>query len=89
MILRREIYKTPSGRPKQHGRNDRAWLVPEGEEERRQLQALAKVGLPTDLRGSSAIERDLDGLRSTARAIDPEFREESPTIIQNGRASKW
>lgn len=82
MILRREIYQTACGRPKQRGRNDRAWLIPESEEELRELDVLRKVGRPTELRGLSNIARDLDGLRNTARAIDSEFREESPKIIR-------
>jgi hypothetical protein len=82
MILRIEIYQTQSSRPKQRGRNDRAWLIPESEEERQRLITMAKIPRPTDLRGSSNIERDIESLRGTARAIDPEFKEEVPNIIR-------
>ena len=82
MILRIEIYQTRSGRLKQHGRNDRAWLIPENDEEQRELIAMAKVQRPVDLRGSSNIHRDMESLRSAARAIDPQFKEEAPRIIR-------
>jgi len=82
MILRREKYQTRSGRPKQGGPNDRAWLIPENEEERQKLITMARIPRPTDLRGVSNIERDIESLRSTARGIDPEFKEEAPKIIR-------
>lgn len=82
MILRIEIYQTQSGRPKQHRRNDRAWLITESEEEQKQLIKMAKIPRPIDLQGSSNIERDIESLRATARAIDPEFKEEPPKIIR-------
>ena len=80
MILKGEIFKTASARPKQRGRNDIFRLVPETREEAEELEKLARHGRLTSFTGSADRERTLNDLRNTARAVDPRFKEDFRTI---------
>ena len=81
MILRWTIYETRSGRPRVGGRNDKAWLIPESPEEVKKLDEYKVRGHLTSCTGKSAIERNLEALKETARAIDPNFTED-PRVIR-------
>lgn len=84
MILRIERYLVPSGRAQQKGRNDCAWLEAETDVERDALRKREMAGLPTRLRGSSAIGRDLDTLRQFGKSIDPGLKRN-----RNGSRAGW
>ena len=53
MILKGEVFRTASGRPKQRGRGDQFWLEAETAEESIRLETARKVGQPTSLTGSA------------------------------------
>ncbi len=79
MILKGEVFRTPSGRAKARGRGDRFWLEAETPEESYRLEAARRVGQPTSYTGSADRERGLRGLRdlrNLAQAIAPHFREQ-------------
>lgn len=80
MILEGDIFRTPSDRSKQRGRNDSFRLVPETHEEAEQLERLRACGRLTSLSGAADRERGLNDLRNTARAIDPKFKERVRSI---------
>ncbi len=82
MIVRQTIYETRSHKPKVGGRNDRAWLVPENDEEREKMKEKRERGFLIEIRGRADWERKLEELCRTARAIDPNFKKEDPRFIR-------
>ena len=80
MILKGEMFRTASGRPKQRGRGDRFWLEPESPDEAARLEAARKHGQPPSFSGSANRERGLRDLRNLARAIDPRFKEQVKAV---------